>query len=72
MSAFDEPFHMLKRILGFYPTDPLWKAMALFNQLVFQFGKGRGWEGIGSCTHQPRLSKGSLIGDLEGQSRDMT
>ena len=61
--------HVLKRSLGVYPTHPLWKVMALFNQLVFQFGKGRGWEGIRSCTHKPRLSKGWSIGDGPGPRR---
>ena len=63
---------LLKRSLVCTPPTPCGMhchPSLAFNQLVFQFGNCGGWEGIRSCTHQPKLSKGWSIGDCSGPGR---
>ena len=62
MNTFYEPFvHALKKP-GVVPhPHSLWNALALLNQLVFLIRKCGSWEGIRSCTTQPRLSQGWSI-----------
>ena len=62
--TFYEPFaQCLKEAMGCTPPPPPLVECILFNQLVFQFRKCGSWEGIRSCTHQPRLSQQWSIGD---------
>ena len=65
---------MLKRSLVLYPSHPLWNALPSFKQLVFELGKGGGWERIRSSTTIPNYPGGGrseMDQDPEGQSGGM-
>ena len=53
---------MLKRSLGLYPT-PLVECIAIFNQLVFQFGKCGSFEGMQSRRISLEYPRGGQFAD---------